>query len=474
MMARAAALLLALYWAEAPAAASPVVDPFLGGPLFTGPTHPHAAAIYYNPAALALDPGTHVYLCGALRYDRVSIDRASIDPATGEPGGSRELASASLTTLTPGGLVGAFSDFNGSRITLGFAVYAPFVERFADDADELRYHSAGGGSVDIFYTPSVAFRVNRRLVVGFGVSVVSSSLRLGFDRDTALEAGTAGLERDCGGAPCGAENPLAAQRYRIAVNSFLNVSGNLGGTLQTKAGWVFGASVTSPPGAFGRLEVESPGDVQVTAAAVDGGGELTGRARVGYRLPWSLRAGARGPVFAGSDYELVAQLAYLTTSRQEVYDVRMFGGNLVDANVPERYPRHRGLEDVVVVETGIEGRDHRAVRLGARLRVETPGVPVDKTSPMTVEGWNLGATGGAELRPTRELAISIAYAASWYPDRAANPSAFDPGDRIACIDAGTPLDACRDVAAGLGIPTAAGDYRRLEHAFALGLRYDWF
>ena len=51
-------------------------------------------------------------------------------------------------------------------------------------------------------------------------------------------------------------------------------------------------------------------------------------------------------------------------------------------------------------------------------------------------------------------------------------SAFDPRDRLACYDSGFDYatSACQAVRLGYAIPTAAGDYGRVEHAVRFAIR----
>jgi len=243
---------LTLIAASATAGASPIVDPFFGGSVFTGPAHAHVTSFFYNPAALGLDPGTHIYAIGTGRLDLITVDRAPTDPNTGMPGGSHAFAGVESSQITPGGIAGVFSDFNGQRVTLGIAVYAPFSERFADDEPELAYHALDGHTYDLFVTPAVSFGVTSALRIGFGVSIVRSRLALSFARDTALEQGSAGLASLCDGAPCGAEDPAAAQRYDVNAESILNIAFNGGVTYERSSGWVFGVGFTSPRSANTR------------------------------------------------------------------------------------------------------------------------------------------------------------------------------------------------------------------------------
>ena len=116
----ACAPLVALLAAAQPAAASPLSDPFLGGVVFTGPTHAHPTSFYYNPAALGLDTGTHVFVAGTGRLDQLGIDRAPTDDR-GAPGGAHELPATHATLLSPRGLAAVDSDIHGRLGAPGIA-----------------------------------------------------------------------------------------------------------------------------------------------------------------------------------------------------------------------------------------------------------------------------------------------------------------------------------------------------------------
>ncbi len=468
----ACAITVALLASAPVAAASPLFDPFLGGVVFTGPTQAHPTAFFYNPAALGLDPGTHLYIAGTLRLDQIDVDRAPID-ADGAPGGTIDPGESHSTLATPGGFTAIYSDFNGRRVTLGLAIYTPYAERFVPEQNALRYQTLGGYHYDFTATPAVSFRINRKFVIGMGVSIVPYSLlRLKFARDTALEAGSAGLDSDCGGTRCGAENPEATEIYNVRARSNFAIGFNAGVVISLRNGWHLGAGYVSPTSSFGRLVIEATGTVKVDAAPRDGGERYAGQTRVIYKLPQTLHIGARGPLF--DEYELILAARLHHTGRHEQWDLRMFGGDLERGDVPEQYPRYTGLKTVLGLEVGIEAPPHERLRLGGRLRLETAGIAEENVAPQQIYGANLSLAAGAEIRATQQLAISLGYAIVLYPGATPDPSAFDPVERVSCVDQNYPIDECTATREGRGIPTAAGDYSRLQHAFTLGLRYDWF
>jgi len=475
----AAALVCAL---ATPAVGSPFEDSTVGGAVFTGPVHGDMTSIVVNPAALGLAPeGVHFYLGGSLHVDQIGIDRRGVDPATGAetPG-----ASVDAITVTPTGSIGVM----GSNHKIGIALvlsWPPVENRFVADQEALRYHSLGGSHDSQHWgVLGTWLRVDDPIVIGVAVGVSESEVELRFDRDTALEAGrnsVDGIASDCGGAPCGLENPAAAEHYVIHTDS--SDLGDkawigLGVTWELPAGWLLGASYRSPPGFTTSLAlspIDVRGTVEMTAAPRDQGsaGAVVhrGDAEISFNLPQTLRVGVRGPVLPGLD--LVAAIRYETLSRHGQYDIRMFGGDL-PASVPSWYPRYRGFDDVVTLEAGLEQHDGgEPVRLGGRLRFESGAVDAAETTPLQVEGLNLAAAVGIQLRLGGRWMLRASYGLTWYPQVSASPGVFDPIGRLDCVDADYDYDQCAAVREGRGIPTAAGDYRRLDHALRTGLYLEY-
>lgn len=459
------------------ATASPLEDPTLGGSVFTGPTHPHPTSIYLNPAALGLaGGGVHFYFGSSLRLDQARIARRVIDPS----GTVSEGASVNNTPIVPGGFVAYHQTFD--QVSVGIGVYTPQTEELITDEPDLRYHTLDGDHYQYSATLSVSWRPVRQVILGAGLSLMGSTMEMSFARDTALEAGTAGVNSDCNGAPCGIENPQAAQRYDIEVatlgakpfvlGDFLstqNIALTIGVMFDLGRDWWLGASYMSPPGLLDPLSL--PGTVRVTPAPRDGGEVRTGEAEVVFNLPQTVHVGVRGPLTWIRDHELVAGIRWQNMSRHTEYDVRMFGGDLAEADVPPWYPRFRGFDNVWRVQVGLERtRPTRRIRWGGRVRFETAATPNANVAPHQINGTNLSLIGGAELSISDRLLLAVGYGLTWYPKVDVNDSAFDPLARISCVDMQLDLDACEAAGQGRAVPTAAGVYRRLQHAFTLALR----
>jgi hypothetical protein len=480
-----------------PAAASPLEDSTLGGAVFTGPVHAHATAIYLNPAALGLaDRGAHLYFDGSLRLDTYGIDRRVLsDPRDADSalvGGPRVEAS----TLAPGGTLAWYSV--GESIAVGAAVSWVVLDQFIEEEEALGYHTLGGahrqyvsprlsviGEYELPFDvplpmPSLAGAYKwRNFYFGVGVSLRSTEFELSFLRDTALERGQSGIDAPCSqepdAAPCGIENPAAAERYDVKVRTEdLFTTRNLvlnGGIMwQVAPTWWLGVYYQSPPGFLSSLRLQ--GKAQITPPAYQERDSFEAKAELIYRLPQTISAGLRGPIFA--DYDFFAAVRWQNLSRQRLLDFRLIDPTIGGGNVPEWITRYRGFDDNLSVSAGIEQREGGRLRLGGRLMAESETTSARAVSPLQVEGFQVTAAVGAELRLLDRLVLYGSYGLTYYPTVTAGAdSLFDPQAQIDCVASDYNLDVCTPSAEGRAIPTAAGTYERMRHGFRAALRYDF-
>ena len=460
------------------AAASPMEDPTDGGAVFSGPTHANASSIYLAPAALAMSGrGKHFFIGGSLRLDQVSIDRNTVDL---EDGSLEDGPSLSATTWSPGGTMAFWLSVLKERAVFGLSLHTPMSERFLAGGDGMQYFTLGGYQAQTVLSGAGAFKLADWFIIGLGVSLGYSRLRLEFQRDTALEAGRnaeRGVLSDCDGAPCGAENPAAAETIKANVGTggvgglfeTENIGLSVGLAVRVRPDWWTTLHLINPPGAL--VDLELGGTARVRAAPRDGGDVHAGRSQVTFRTANSVLFGLRGPLLPA--WDLVASARWQNLSRHEFYDVRLYGGDFEEAGVPEWYPRYRGFDDVVQVSGGVEGREIGSVRYGGRLHLETGATTAANTTPMQIEGFAAGAAGGGEVRLGDGWVVQAGYDLTWFPTVDSSDSAFDPIARLDCVDSDYDFDECEAAREGRATPTAAGTYRRVRHAITLSLRYDW-
>ena len=470
----AAALALAIA-APATAAGSPLDDPTAGRAVFTGAATPHATSILLDPAALALGPtGVYFYVGGTLVLDQVAIDRKQIDLGTG---GLRDGERIRAVGVGPGGTFGAWKLFPGRTLAVGVLVVSPAATPpFPEGEPGLAYHSLGGvHRTTELATLAAAYRVIRRFYVGGAVSLTRTRVRMSFLRDTALEAGRdamRGVASDCGGAPCGVENPQAAERYDIdafptSLVAAENLTVRVSGVIEIYPQWWLGGTYR-----FASTGMSLEGSATVTGAPRDGSVVRRGDALVLFDLPATIDAELRGRISEGFDLHVGGRYEDLSVFRS--YDVRLLG---FPAEIPSWIERPRGFQDTVRMWAGIEQVDvgvDKPFLWGARIGFASPEVRTGRLSPTTNQRWSLTGDLGAQLRIGGVVA-QLGYGIDFRPTVDVDDSEYNPIDRLDCIDSGFDYSttACQRVRDGYAIPTAAGSYRRITHALRLGLRYDF-
>lgn len=466
----------------APAAASPGDAPW-DGAVFAGPTSPHPSNIIANPAPMVLaTPGLHIFVGGVGTVDQISIDRQVVD----ENGVTSDGPSVDGMTAGAGGHIGIVRAWPGGSVAFISSTSAP--DETLAGAAALAYHTRGSRTRTVDYgTLSAAYRLTGRISLGLAGTFSTRDTVFRFARDTAMEAGrdaTRGTASDCGGVRCGLENPLASEDWTVEVESrrwevqgvrlpalTLDDLRFSAGALLTLPGDVRVGITYQRPWNLGRIE--RTGDVRVVGAPRDGGAVRGGEATVFDKQPQIFRLGARSHVRAR--WDLVGEVRWRLLGRASYEDVRTYGGDLADGNVPAIYPRPRGLRDAFALEVGMEEIDDgQVLRLGGRVGVDTGAVGDTRLSARAPWGRQVTAGGGAQLRLGSRWVLQLTYNVGYQPSEAADPSVFDPVHVLDCVDSGydVAVPGCATVRDGYGAPTAAGAYERWSHIGRASLRFE--
>lgn len=459
--------------------ASPITDPTQGRAVFTGATSANPTSLDVNPAALGLRDVDELYFAATSVLNHIAIDRYTLDLDTGALGNGPDV---SANLISPGGAAAYI--WHPGRITLGIAAHSSPAERFIEDEDALRYHTLGGSYRTYALTVGTSFRVSSKFYLGVSLGIHTSFLHLRYARDTALAAGrdpARGVTSDCNGAPCGVENPAAEERYDVEARTdyvaLENVVATIGIAVQLAQDTWLGIGYHAPPGL--AIQNELTGTMTVERAPRDGGETVRGRSTVYLSQPASIDLELRTRILPALDLTVGSRLEDL--SRLQAYDVRGYGSTFPRAGIPEWQLRPRGFRDVlepfpfsVAAWAGVEQVEpsESPVILGGRIGFETSSIPEDRTSPLTIAPTSFTLDAGLQYRFTPTLALQVSYGAQFFPRVDVTDSAFDPRAQLTCEDSGYDYstDACAAVRNGYAIPTAAGQYSRIEQSLRLALR----
>lgn len=503
---------LAVLAFAAPARAYPFLSLRPGGTPFEGPTDSELSAIWYNPAALGELRGLHLGGTAQLLLERGHIARDPICLDTGLPGtcsDARGFPSVPISGLTPTGLGGLAWDFRQENLTIAFGVYAPWQAKrqFSDGGvgstgTPTAYHLRSEDFRTLYYALALAVKVSQRISLGASVAVVDSSATLRFDRDTALDEGSATV------GASGYENPAYAQGIRVhgdggkfwgAIPVPSGLAINLGVLYRVTDHVTLGASwqrMFAFTGSSGHYSLRSavgatitPSETQVAALSNPcSGGSCLGGTSIDYAIPDVWQLGARFALTPTLDLSTAARVVvYGTYQRNAAADqalVLRFSGEAVTRGlVPGRVLIANGLRPTVAGELGLRWRVIPSLRLGLSLAAESAAVPASLVNAAALDGPKLSGLLGAEWRvpfhflgDERAVRLYGGYGLDALLLLRANsphPGGFDPGATMRCVDAAYDLDACQAALAGRGLPSNAGSYALYGHHFDFGLTFDF-
>ncbi|HEX9102972.1 MAG TPA: outer membrane protein transport protein, partial [Polyangia bacterium] len=322
------------------ALAYPLMAPRPVPDAIAGPTDPHVAATFYNPAAMGYLRGIRFFADGAARLGLGNVQRDGAAAQTTDP-------------VSLDGFVGLTWDLATETLNIGAAVYTPFSEFSSYGATgPLRFHQQSLTFATLEETLAGAWQIERHVAIGAAFLVNETWLEDAYARDLAPAGGSATVSQPnalCGGGPCGYENPLAEQQLRL--RGFDHGFGFVVGLIVRPDDRVWlGASYTNHK-AGGDVELSDQSRAQVTPApgqgAVCGGGACLGRDRVVLLLPEMVQAGVR--VTATPTLDIEASWRFIHYGARTALDVSLQSGSLGRAGVPPQFLLDRGLQNAYLV-----------------------------------------------------------------------------------------------------------------------------
>ncbi|MDB4967433.1 MAG: hypothetical protein JWN44_3122 [Myxococcales bacterium] len=467
------ALALAALGTAVPAFGYPLMAPRPVPDAIAGPTDPHVAATFYNPAALGYLRGIHVFVDGGARANLGSIRRDS--------GGSAPIGWANFD-----GFVGITWDLGTETLNLGLAIYTPFTDLSSyAPTGPMRFHEQHQSFATLEETLAGAWQIERHVAVGASLVVHETWIDQAFARDLAPAGGSAVVSQPnalCGGAPCGYENPLAEQQ--IGLRGFGYGFGFAVGLIVRPDDRVWiGLSYTSHQ-AGGDVILENNRRARVTTAAGqmqpcrDAAGNPTancfGDDRVLTLLPEMIQAGVR--VVINPRLDLEASWRFIHYGARVATDVSLQGGNLGAANIPPQFLIDRGLQNSYAVEVSTRHLVSPALRLSPSLTFETSAIAPSAVTPAAIDAPKLDAALTVEWRAWKAGSTALFIGAhvggtAYFLGHVR--SRFDAAAETACVDASYSLEACGKQNVGDALPSASGDYTLfvLNAGAALGLVY---
>lgn len=444
---------VALGWLSGSAHAYPLLPLRPVPDAIAGPTDPHVAAAFYNPAALGYLRGVHLFVDGGARVNLGDIDRDGSAGAT-------TIDWANLDTFA-----GLTWDLGTDSFDIGLAAYTPFNELSSFPASSaVRYQEQFQRFASLEETIAAAWKIENHIAVGAGLVVDENWIDYGFARDAAPASGTSGIAAGgglCGAAACGYENPLAQQNIRL--RGYDTGIGFTVGILARPVDRVWiGLSYTSHQ-TGGDLQLGSTGGARVRAAPGQGGATALGDDRVIQALPEMVQAGVR--VQATPRLEVEAQWRFVHYAGRERLDVALQGGGIGYTGVPSEFFIDRGLQNAYLIEVSTRHflRADESLKLSPSLTFETSAIAPSAVNPAALDAPKLDAALTFEARVWKSGLHSVTLGGhlgvtSYFLDHV--DSRYSAAAETACVDGSYNLGlaACQQQASGAALPSASGSY----------------
>ncbi len=477
--------------------AAPLLDTRVGGLALVGPSSPHLASAYYNPATLSLSPGSHVLLDGTVRLGVGGFQRRAIDTSSGVPGADLGPEQSYLEVF-PQFFLGMASDLGTKNVVLSLFACTPVAHRIDlqrggamsehavsnlrprgdEERQEIleklfdpdlqgaaKYQLVDFTLYNMHLTLAAAYRIIRELSVGISVSYVFGSMDLAFTRDAALEGGVrrdAGeyvAIDDCGtyatttAERCNYENSDAAQAVRtrgqshgLAFGAGLlwraheNVDVGLG--YNSEVVGVGGDDIPTKGDAWvGRSRAsinnwEKERDLKIKAQQDDPGAiysDLAGRSTVTYKLPHQLQLGVSWRL---TDRLLFnAQVRWQHLSTFESIDIQLTGTEFrATPRMPDRINLYRGYNDLFSFQVGGGYLLLQSLVIQGAVMLETGAVPDSAVTVGTIDSVKVDMFVGLSWRVYRGLAVRLGYGVVLMPAVDSETSDFSPALMVECVD----------------------------------------
>ena len=440
-------------------------------------TSDHITSLYYNPAGLALDTGTRLYIEGLFGYRSVGYDRPEgaidnvVEPGDSEAGTpveavSANAGSASLFNPVAAPFLAVASDFGVQNLGVAVGLSVPFGgssqwdKNTAYEGDSLypgavdgvqRWTNIEGSAQSIYITAAGAYRIPAaKLSVGLGVNVVRTAVKTLRARNANgadhLLNGTGGLQEGRARLDVsGTHLSLAAGvNWQPMDNLWIAASyqsrpgftkSNLSGTLRTKLG----------------AAAESEGDIDATWALPD-----VARLGARYRPTPNIEVRAFGEFVRWSVLENHCGLMIGTGDECIVTDTgeQAPSSATISFVIPRHWHNTFGLRGGASYWLGPD------TELFAGLGFDPSAVPDDMLDASLMDLDKLTASLGGRLAVNEAITLAATYTQVIYIEKTVEPRPRDSaGDPIAPL-----LPPSR-------VPDNAGTYSSSVGVLSLGAEY---
>lgn len=404
-------LILLVFLAPGPALASGFFMAKFGGDLGY-PTSFSAVSVYWNPAAMAYEPGTSILLESSIMYRRIDYERSM--PGVDDPSNTGKASLKNWVFLPYVGLKSNFGMENVApglkNISFGLAAYPAYGMKTAweDPGGPQRWQTISGNLVSWYVTGAVGIRLPKDFCIGFSLSYVRTDIETlrATNLQTEIDPGTFQLKVGY------TDDPVGEGRSLIDVGAN-DIAYSIGWFWEPVDGLLLGMTYMS------GIDVHATGTVK----NVDHVGNVTEQdASLTGAFPDSIHVGIE--YYPIKSVGLRFGLSWVQWSRfnKQVLTAEdaLGPGNDVVFEIPREY------HDTFIIRGGIKYSplDWMTIYIGAGY--DQSPVPTRGLEGSLFDLDKAGVSGGFVFDPFRHMRLTIGYNHIFHFSTTVNDSKHEP------------------------------------------------
>lgn len=400
--------------------------------MWGSPAATDGAAVWWNPAGLAMGEGTRILIEGAPTFAVVDIQRA--DPH----GGSDQVRMQGVVPFA-----GLATDLGVKGLGLGLGVGAPYLRggEQTPEGGPVRYHLRQGQIMAAAIMAGGGYSYKDKVALGGGVQILRSSWQAKLDKELMpdLADEIKALGEEPGYTDADLEDPAYATTLDFEPLSAWGLTASLGLRVQPDPkialsfAWISGAKLTHTGGVDLSFSCPPQSDLLGRFGAESRGlcdARMKGDAAITYALPSRIHGSVQLKPTETLTVEAMGGLVFW--GAHDLYEIEITGIAAAQPELPEdtvelierpqSWARDNQASPWVALD--VKGSIKERLLLGARVMHDRAAVPDEVLLANNYDANDTVLSGLVAGRPARRIELGLSWSHHFLAERVVGDSAF--------------------------------------------------
>lgn len=396
------------------------------------PAATDGAAVWWNPAGLAMGDGTRILIEGAPTFAVVDITRA--DPN----GGADQVRMQGVVPFA-----GLATDLGVKGLGLGLGVGAPYLRggEQTPEGGPIRYHLRQGQIMAAAVMAGGGYAYKDLVSIGAGVQVLRSSWQASLDKELMpdLADEIKALGEEPGYTDADLEDPAYATTLSFEPLTAWGVTGSVGAQVRPDPAvtlsfaWISGTRLTHTGGVDLAFSCPPQSDLLGRFGAESRGlcdARMTGEAQITYALPSRLHGSVQLRPIEALTVEAMGGVVFW--GAHDLYEINISGIGEAQPDLPEdtveliERPQSWARDNRAApwLALDVKGSIKERLTLGARVLHDRAAVPDQALLANNYDANDTVLSGLIAGRPARRVEVGLSWSHHFLAERVVSDSAF--------------------------------------------------